>query len=254
MSSDVNIVIPMAGRGERFKRAGFDVPKPLIDVCGRPMINWVLASFEPKRHTIGTIYLIVHESIIGYPRIAALAADPKFKIISVQAVTEGPAATIALAHRYIDNDAPLVIANCDQYISADLDDFLDMTLRHDGAVMTFPSHGNIDCSYCHVVDGRILSIREREIISDLGNTGVFAFRQGRDYVLFAEEIRKRKLTTHGEQYVSLIIDHAAASGADIRSFPLAHDEFFVLGTPSQLSLFVDYRNSSPKDSSNAESV
>ena len=36
----MNIVMPMAGRGHRFVEVGIDVPKPLIDVRGRPMYAW----------------------------------------------------------------------------------------------------------------------------------------------------------------------------------------------------------------------
>lgn len=35
----LNIVIPMAGRGSRFANAGYKMPKPLIDVNGKPMIE-----------------------------------------------------------------------------------------------------------------------------------------------------------------------------------------------------------------------
>ena len=38
----INIVIPMAGAGSRFAKAGYDKPKPFIDVLGKPMICHVL--------------------------------------------------------------------------------------------------------------------------------------------------------------------------------------------------------------------
>ena len=44
----INIVIPMAGRGSRFASAGFELPKPLIDVMGKPMIDWVIDNIAPK--------------------------------------------------------------------------------------------------------------------------------------------------------------------------------------------------------------
>ena len=35
----INIVIPMAGLGSRFSKAGYEKPKPFIDVNGKPMIH-----------------------------------------------------------------------------------------------------------------------------------------------------------------------------------------------------------------------
>ena len=39
----LNIVIPMAGAGSRFADAGYEEPKPLIPVHGRPMIEVVIS-------------------------------------------------------------------------------------------------------------------------------------------------------------------------------------------------------------------
>jgi NDP-sugar pyrophosphorylase family protein len=45
----INIVIPMAGEGSRFSQAGYDLPKPLIPVIGKPMIQWVIENIKPHR-------------------------------------------------------------------------------------------------------------------------------------------------------------------------------------------------------------
>src|SRR4029079_9269418 len=42
--SGVALVMPMAGRGSRFVRAGRAEPKPLIDVAGRPAFWWAAES------------------------------------------------------------------------------------------------------------------------------------------------------------------------------------------------------------------
>lgn len=44
----LNIVIPVAGLGSRFSKAGYDLPKPLIDVCGKPMIEVVVNNLKPQ--------------------------------------------------------------------------------------------------------------------------------------------------------------------------------------------------------------
>jgi len=42
----INIVIPMAGLGSRFATAGYQKPKPFIDVLGRPMIERVMENIN----------------------------------------------------------------------------------------------------------------------------------------------------------------------------------------------------------------
>ena len=40
----MNFVIPMAGRGERFKKAGFSLPKMLIESHGKTLLEWSVDS------------------------------------------------------------------------------------------------------------------------------------------------------------------------------------------------------------------
>ena len=43
---NLNILIPMAGAGSRFKEAGYIFPKPLIEIDNKPMIQWVIESLN----------------------------------------------------------------------------------------------------------------------------------------------------------------------------------------------------------------
>ena len=42
----MNIIIPIGGIGQRFKDEGYDMPKPLISVLGKPMIYLVINSLQ----------------------------------------------------------------------------------------------------------------------------------------------------------------------------------------------------------------
>ncbi|HSX29838.1 MAG TPA: hypothetical protein VLE73_04750 [Candidatus Saccharimonadales bacterium] len=44
---DLHIIMPMAGAGSRFAKAGFTTPKPLIQVDGKPMFMKALSALEP---------------------------------------------------------------------------------------------------------------------------------------------------------------------------------------------------------------
>ena len=60
----MNILIPMAGFGERFQSAGYNYPKPLIKIFGKTMIEWLIESL-----TIGKddkLWFIYKEDLDNY--------------------------------------------------------------------------------------------------------------------------------------------------------------------------------------------
>ena len=121
----LNIVVPMAGRGSRFSNAGYVMPKPLIDIYGHYMIEYVVKNIKPVcDHRF--IFICQQEHIEKY------SIDKKLKeisenaeVISIDHITEGAACTVLLATRYIDNDDPMVIANSDQYVDIDIDRYYE---------------------------------------------------------------------------------------------------------------------------------
>lgn len=48
----MQIVIPMSGFGDRFRRAGYTIPKPLIEVDGKPIIGHVIDLFPGEKEFI----------------------------------------------------------------------------------------------------------------------------------------------------------------------------------------------------------
>ena len=42
----LNVLIPMAGAGSRFEKAGYTFPKPLVEIDNKPMIQWVIESLD----------------------------------------------------------------------------------------------------------------------------------------------------------------------------------------------------------------
>ena len=120
----LNIVVPMAGRGSRFRDAGFDLPKPLIPVLGRPMVRVVIDNLRPScEHRF--IFINLEENIAGHGIDTLLEKwAPGCVNITIDRVTEGAACTVLLARKYIDNEDALMIANCDQWVDIDINDYL----------------------------------------------------------------------------------------------------------------------------------
>ena len=105
----LNIVVPMAGRGSRFAKEGYALPKPLIDVNGKHMIEVVINNLTPKcDHRF--IFVCQNEHIEKYNLDTVFRKVCKnFEVIGIDGVTEGAAITVLKARNFFDNNNPLII-------------------------------------------------------------------------------------------------------------------------------------------------
>src|SRR5579885_189240 len=161
----INIVIPMAGLGSRFAKAGYQDPKPLIQVKGVPMIKLVIENLRPETpHRF--IFICQRAHVEAYDLASKLSQwAPGSALVQLDGVTEGAACTVLAAQSYIDNDSPLMIANSDQYIDADINLYLRQmeTQRLDGLIMTM---GANDPKWSFVglnEDGLVTRVVEKEV-------------------------------------------------------------------------------------------
>ena len=98
--SKLNVLIPMAGAGTRFEKAGYSFPKPLIDVNGKPMIQVVVENLNIDANYI---YVVQKSHIEKYNLITLLnLITPNCKIIEVDGITDGAACTTLLAKELIN--------------------------------------------------------------------------------------------------------------------------------------------------------
>ena len=185
------IVIPMAGRGKRFAEAGYTLPKPLIDICGRSMIQWAVSSFTPDA---SYIFLVLKE------QAKALKKLLMGKIIEVDKITEGAACTVLLAEDLIDNNEELLLSTCDIFLQFAWDDFINSARKYDGCLITFNST-NPHHSYAKVVKDRVVQVAEKIVISDHGSAGVYYFKHGKDFVWAAKEMIRKNIRTNNEFYI-----------------------------------------------------
>lgn len=240
--STLQIVIPMAGRGSRFASAGFTTPKPLIPVGGRPMIEWVIDNVRPRRPHRFT-FICLAEHLQTYPEVPAELRRlcPGCEIVPVATVTEGAACTVLLARRFIDSADPLMIANSDQLVELDINDYLAAADAPGvgGLIMTFWSD-HPKWSYCRLrPDGGVTEVVEKKVVSNEATVGIYNFRAGRDYVRAADAMIAANLRVNNEFYVAPTYNQLIAEGARIitmktgREFAGMHG----VGTPEDLAAF-----------------
>jgi NDP-sugar pyrophosphorylase family protein len=238
----LNIVLPIAGRGSRFATAGYSQPKPLIPVHGEPMIAAVVRNVRPRRpHRFIFVALAEHLEHAGMRAALALAA-PGCLVVPVDRVTEGAACTVLLAREHIDSNEPLMLANSDQWVDLDIDDYLDEMERQraDGLIMTMKAD---DPKWSFVgLDraARVTRVVEKEVISDEATVGIYNFRRGGDFVRGADRMIAKNLRVNNEFYVAPVYNELIADGARIAIYNVGRegDGMYGLGIPSDLEQFL----------------
>jgi len=236
----LNIVVPMAGRGSRFADAGYTLPKPLIELHGAPMIQLVIANLTPStKHRFHFLIQREHDETYGLGALLRGWA-PGATVTPIEGVTEGAACTVLLARELIDNDDALMIANCDQYIDADIDAYLAAQGDADGLIMTMWADDPKWSFVRRDAAGRVIEVVEKEVVSNEATVGIYNFRRGRDFIRAAEAMIAADLRVNGEFYVAPAYNRLIAEAARIECFGIGGvgTGMHGIGVPRDLDAFL----------------
>lgn len=237
----LNVLIPMAGLGSRFKDAGYVFPKPLVEVDGKPMIQAVVESLGVNaKYT----YIVQKEHYEKYNLSYLLnLITPNCNIVQVDGVTEGAAVTCLLATEYIDNDSPLIMANSDQIVEWNSRQFIYdlMTKNADGGIATFKST-HPKWSYAKIDQtGLVTEVAEKKPISDIATVGIYYWKHGSDFVKYAKQMIEKDIRTNNEFYVCPVFNEAIADNK--RVFTSDIRKMWGVGTPEDLSYYLSNKDS-----------
>jgi HAD superfamily hydrolase (TIGR01509 family) len=235
----LNVLIPMAGLGSRFKDAGYVFPKPLVEVDGKPMIQAVVESLGVKaKYT----YIVQKEHYEKYNLSYLLnLITPECNIVQVDGVTEGAAVTCLLAKEYIDSESPLIMANSDQIVEWNSRQFIYdlMTKNADGGIATFKST-HPKWSYARVDDnGLVVEVAEKKPISDIATVGIYYWKHGSDFVKYSEQMIDKNIRTNNEFYVCPVFNEAILDNK--RIFTSDIKKMWGVGTPEDLNYYLSNR-------------
>lgn len=234
----LNIVVPMAGRGSRFAQAGYEMPKPLIDVYGHPMIEYVTKNITPKcDHRF--IYICQEEHLKKYGLAEKLESiAPGCEIVTVDHITDGAACTVLLSEIFIDNNDSLMIANSDQFVDTDINDYISAMGEADGLIMTMPSD-DPKWSFINYDENRYVTVvREKEVISNEATVGIYNYKHGKDFVKYAHQMIDKNIRVNNEFYVAPVYNEMIEDGKKI-GFNNVGEKMYGLGIPEDLIYFME---------------
>ena len=233
----LNVLIPMAGAGSRFANAGYTFPKPLIDVEGKPMIQVVVENLNIDANYIYVVQKS-HREKYNLDTLLNLIT-PNCTIVEVDGVTDGAACTALLAKEFIDNGNPLFFANSDQFVEWDSNEFFYKMNENDadGGIPVFHST-HPKWSFAKLdEDGFVTEVQEKNPISDLATIGFYYWKQGSDFVKYAEEMIEQDIRVNGEFYVCPVYNNAIKGGLKVRTFDTP--KMWGLGTPEDLKHYLE---------------
>ncbi len=234
---NLRIIIPMAGEGKSFQSSGYVFPKPLIDINGKPMIQWVVENVNVD----GKFIFIVqkkHLETYNMQYLLNLIA-PGCEIVSTEGSGRGAAESVLRAkHLFNDND-PITIVNSDQLISWNSNEFFYAMAADecDGGIVTFEST-HPKWSFVRIgSDGFAAEVAEKKPISNLATAGAYYFKKGKDFIKYAEQMIASNIKTLNEFYVCPVYNEYIRDGKKIRIFPVR--KLWSFSTPKDVECFIE---------------
>ncbi|MFN2289502.1 MAG: hypothetical protein ABR578_14325 [Chromatocurvus sp.] len=236
------IILPMAGLSSRFFKAGYTVPKYMLDLHGAPVFDHALGSFA--RLFGRERFIIICRDIAGTPafvrtRAVALGLDPdQLEVVVLERETAGQAETVAAGLRAagVVGGSPITIFNIDTFRPrfAHPESF-DVTTV-DGYLEVFIGPGD-HWSFVKPCAGtdRVVEVAEKLRISDMCSDGLYHFRSATHYLELFSEVEDRDPISlqGGEYYIAPLYNTAIARGADIRYTVVSLENIRFCGTPEE---------------------
>jgi len=239
------IVLPMAGMSSRFFKAGYEVPKYMLDLAGKSVFAHALLSFEALFRS--ERFLIICRADYDTPAFvrAECAAHglpaESLDLVVLEAPTAGQAETVAagLAGAAVPRDVPITIFNIDTFrpgfrhppgfdLGA-IGGYLEV-FHGEGTHWSFVRPDPADPAAC-----RAAEVTEKVRISDLCSDGLYHFRTAGMFLDLYAPIAARDPAElqGGERYVAPLYNAAIAAGADIRYVVVPPEEVLFCGTPDE---------------------
>ena len=241
----IQVVIPMAGEGSRFQKAGYTVPKPFIDVKGKHMIQWVIDNVSSVKYKLDFIFLCRETHLENNSMSFLHSQGISYKIVPVKTLTDGAACTVLLAKNVLNPELPIVIVNSDQYLEWNADSFYTSLLNptYDGVISTFYSPDSSDTKWSFVEldeNTLITKVAEKIWLGPNATTGIYGWKRASDFILYTEQMIQKNIRVNNEFYVCPVYNEAIQNKKKIRFIECK--KLWGLGVPDDLEYFLQNFN------------
>lgn len=233
MPKKYNLLVPVAGRGQRMVDKGYIQPKPLIMVGDRHIIDYSLGSIDYSECQITFIVRRDHISNFAIDQVLRRKFGLDIQIVVAEQETAGSVSSCLLARDFIDNDLPLIVFCPDIYFEPKFIPSPEI-FESDGFILTFKANSP-NYSYVQEENGLVTRTEEKMVISDQASTGVYAWKTGKLFLEVADQAIAENIRTKNEFFVCPLYNLLIQRGGKVRSqdVPL----MYITGTPEEMSFF-----------------
>lgn len=245
----MKIIIPMSGAGSRFVKAGYTDLKPLIQVNGKPIIEWVVRMFPGATDFT---FICQEDHLKNTPMRQVLEGlQVKCQIVGIESHKQGPVLALKKAFHAINDSVPCLVSYCDYYMHWNFADFQrQLNLKNnDGSVPCYTGfHPHLIPAKnlyagCRIDDqNRLLEIKEKysfekDKTKGHHSPGVYYFKSGQLLKSYCDKMIAQDHHLNGEYYVSMLYELMLKDNLDIYVYDkIPH--FCQWGTPEDLQEFL----------------
>ncbi len=237
----MTIVITMAGLGSRFKKAGYQVPKYMIQAHGKTLFEWSMESLVGFHNKENEYIFIVRKEDESAEFIKMKCKEmniDRVTIVGIDYLTDGQATTAMLGSEYWNKESELMIYNIDTYVEAN--EMQASQIAGDGFIPCFHAGGDHWSFVKLDEEGKAVDVKEKVRISDNCTLGAYYFKSCLLYEdLYKEYYSSNENLEKGEKYVAPLYNFLISKGGDVRISIVDFDKVHVLGTPEELNVFLE---------------
>lgn len=237
----MNMIITMAGLGTRFRKAGYKMPKYMIEAKGKTLFEWSMDSllgynghvskyvFVVRREEGAADFIREHSRRYGIQRV---------EVVEIDHMTDGQATTCMLAIPCCDPKEPVMIYNIDTYVEPYEMKYEDIS--GDGHIPCFHAEGD-HWSFVRLdAEGRAAEVREKVRISDNCTLGAYYFSSAELYQkLYEEYYTDDSHMEKNEKYIAPLYNYMIEKGLPVTISLVDERKVHVLGTPEELQKFLE---------------
>jgi len=240
----LHIVMPMAGEGSRFAKAGWTTPKPLIELNEQPLFKHAISSVAADGIQMKYSFIVRQEHIDKYGIDKGIKAFlPEANVFSVLKTTRGAVETCLMAESAIADDDAVIVMDCDlEFRSKKFLEIIKSILElpaedaHGGALVSFESN---EPRYSYAALGEdeyVTRTAEKEVISTHALCGAYFFSSGKEFKQIAHRLLDEPEFKKPEYYVSLLYNYMLEPGEKVYLAPM--EEYYSYGTPEELQRYL----------------
>lgn len=233
MGKRLHLIMPMGGAGSRFFKNGFVMPKPLIEINGKPFFFWATRSIEKFIKLADLTFVVLNQHIEDFDIDKAIYqyfSDAKIEAVDFEEVKAGPVMTCLAGLRNINDDQPVLFNDCDHMFacSSFASSINTENWDHDGALLTFKSD-QPQFSYIAYENGRITGTVEKQVVSNHAICGAYGVRNAQLFREMSDVYLKD--CAYSEFFVSGIYNVMCQKGLDVQNYIV--DFHVPFGTPEE---------------------